>query len=57
MVARLSLYIMVAVLILLFALTFAVLGKGHYQPQRQEPEQGEEHAYSYPEVDTEVVQV
>ena len=44
MVARLSLYIMVGMLILLFALTFAILGKGHYQPQVQDPEQGEEHA-------------
>ena len=41
-VARLSLYIMVVVLILLFAITFAVLGRGEYQP----PAQNQADAYS-----------
>ena len=38
--ARISLIILVAVMIMLFAVVFAVLGKGEYQPPSPE---GEEH--------------
>jgi hypothetical protein len=38
-VARISLVILVAVMIMLFAVVFAVLGKGEYQPP---PPEGEE---------------
>ena len=37
---RISLIILVAVMIMLFAVVFAVLGKGEYQPPSPE---GEEH--------------
>jgi hypothetical protein len=32
---RVAFVVLVAVLILLFALTFAVLGKGHYEPSHE----------------------
>ena len=34
--ARISLFILVAVMIVLFAIVFAVLGKGEYQPPAPE---------------------
>ncbi len=35
---RVAYLFMIGVLIMLMAITFGVLGKGHYQPPKQDPE-------------------